>query len=151
MRPTIPPFDTAVDSLREFLRRQGHGDALLWVFRDDVWLRYGRPALLRLPLAGDNEALARKVYAEGVVRGLVRIDAVLAMDHRVGASVWFPRTPEEEGQGWDSGLKLSIALPLPPAKVVGPVFWRLVQWHPGFRRFQRHHWGLPGSRRWASE
>ncbi|MCQ4166006.1 hypothetical protein [Tahibacter harae] len=151
MNLTIPPFDTAVDSLRGFLRRQGHSAAIFRVFRDDVWLRCGRPAWLRLPVATDNEVLARQVYAEGCARGLVRIDAVVECDYGTGATVWFPRTPEEEIQGWDSGLKLSIAFPLPRARIAGPLFWRLLQWHPGLRRFQRHRQGAPGSRRWAAE
>lgn len=151
MNLTIPPFDTAVDSLRGFLRQQGHADNIFWVFRDDVWPRYGRPTWLHLPVAADNEALARKVYAEGCARGLVRIDALVECEDGTGATVWFPRTQEEEGQGWDGGLKLSIALPLPRAKITGPLFWRLLQWHPGFRRFQRYHLGSLGTRRWAAE
>lgn len=151
MHLTIPSFDTAVDSLRGLLRRQGHADNVFWVFRDDLWLRYGRPAWLHLPAAAGNEALARKVYAEGCARGLVRISAVAELADRTGVTVWFPRTAEDEVQGWDSGLKLSIALPLPRAKIAGPLFWHLLQWHPGFRRFQRHRRGLPGSRRWARE
>lgn len=147
---TVPPFDTAVDSLRRFLRQQGHADHVFWLFRDDFWLRYGRPAWLHLPLATNNEVLARKVYAEGCARGLVRIEAVIASEYGTGATVWFPRTPAEEIQGWDNGLKIGVAVPAPRARIAGSLVWRLLQWHPGFRRFQRYHAGLPGSRRWAA-
>lgn len=146
MSLTLPPFDSAVDSLREFLRSEGLSDQLVWVFRDDLWLRYARDALLRLPLAPDNEAQARKLYAEGSARGLARLLAVVGNEEMTGVTVV---VPADEPQGWYAGLKLSIALPLPRAKIVGPGFWHLLRWHPGFRRFQR--WGSLVSRRRTAE
>jgi hypothetical protein len=119
------------------------------VFRDDLWFRGPDDVLMRYPLPLGNIPLSEKVYNEGRERGLVGITAVVTTTGHVGATVWFPKFPEEEVQGWSQGLKLAINQPLPVAKVVGGLRWKAFRYLSGYRRYQRHEFGI-GSRRWAA-
>ena len=65
--------------------------------------------MLRFPSQIRNLALAEKVFAEGREKGLVDIHAIASVDDKVAATVWFPKFIGEKIQGWNSGMKLSIA------------------------------------------
>jgi hypothetical protein len=145
----IPEFHVAIIDFRQFLVEQGHADELVWVFRDDLWFRGPDQVLMRYPPPAGNKSLAEKVYDEGRKRGLVEITAVATTSGHVAATVWFPKFPEEEVQGWSQGLKLAIRQPLPAAKVVGGLRWRMVSHLSGYRWYQRHEFSI-GSRRWAA-
>ena len=146
----IPEFPVAISDFRRFLVEQGHADELAWVFRDDIWFRGPDDVLMRYPPPEGNKTLSEKVYDEGREQGLVGITAVATAGGRVvAATVWFPKFPEEEVQGWSQGLKLAIRQPLPAAKVVGRLRWRGIRLSSGYRRYQRHD-GFIGSRRWAA-
>ena len=110
-------FDEANTELRRFLADQGHPhDELFWVFREDVWKRSASEVFVRYPVSPNNNVLARKVFDEGCERGLVDVHAVATVKGQVAATVWFPKFPEDEVQGWNRGMKLSIAKPLLEAK-----------------------------------
>jgi hypothetical protein len=145
----IPEFQAAVSDFRRFLAGQGHADELVWVFRDDLWFRGPDHVLMRYPPPAGNKLLAEKVYIEGRKRGLVDITAVATARGHVAATVWFPKFPEEEVQGWSQGLKLSVRQPLPAAKVVGGLAWKLARYTSGYRWYQRYDCFI-GSRRWAA-
>ena len=145
----IPEFHVAIPDFRRFLVEQGHADELVWVFRDDLWFRGPAQVLMRYPPPVGNKSLAEKVYAEGRERGLVGITAVATASGHVAATVWFPKFPEEEVQGWSQGLKLAIRQPLPAAKVVGGLSWRMVSYLSGYCWYQRQECSI-GSRRWAA-
>jgi len=145
----IPEFQVAISDFRHFLVEQGHADELVWVFRDDLWFRAPDHVLMRYPPPVENKSLAEKVYNEGRERGLVEITAVATANGHVATTVWFPKFPEEEVQGWSQGLKLAIRQPLLTAKVVNGLRWRVVRYLSGYRWYQRHE-SFIGSRRWAA-
>lgn len=144
----IPIFEEAANDLRRLLRRLGHTDKLCWVFRDDLWLLSPSRGYIRLPLPDCNEVLAQAAYAQGVERGLVRVLAVGEIAGKVAATVWFPKNREEEVQGWDRGLKVSVQTPLVKLAGMGSVLWALVSSLPAFRRYQRLCMSI-GTRAWA--
>lgn len=145
----IPEFQVAISDFRRFLAEQGHANEIVWVFRDDLWFRGPDHVLMRYPPPAGNKPLAEKVYVEGRERGLVGITAVATAGGRVATTVWFPKFPEEEVQGWSHGLKLAIRQPLPTAKVVGGLAWKVVRCLSGYRWYQRND-SFVGSRRWAA-
>jgi hypothetical protein len=142
-------FEDAVASFRHFLDENGHPTDLFWVFRDDVWKRSPTDVLLKYPVSRDNILLAQKVFDEGRERGLLDVHAVATAAGKVAATVWFPKFPSEEVQGWDRGMKLSLAEPLPRAKTIGALRWRLFGFLPGFRDYQKADIFL-GTKTWAA-
>lgn len=52
-------------------------------------------------------------------------------------------------QGWNRGMKLSIADPLPNAKSVGVLKWLCFRLQPKFRHYQRWEVGV-GTKAWAA-
>jgi hypothetical protein len=145
----IPEFHVAISDFRRYLFELGHADELVWVFRDDMWFRGPEDVLMRYPPPVGNKSLAEKVYNEGRERGLIGITAVATACGYVAATVWFPKFPEEDVQGWSHGLKLAIRQPLPAAKIVGGLAWQVVRGLSGYRWYQRHD-SFIGSRRWAA-
>jgi len=145
----IPEFEDAVASFRHFLAEQGHPSTIFWVFREDIWSRSPIDVVLRFPSQIRNLALAKKVFAEGREKGLVDIHAIASVDDKVAATVWFPKFTDEEIQGWISGMKLSIADPLPSAKSVGRLRWLCFRLQPKFRHYQRCESGV-GTKAWAA-
>ena len=145
----IPEFEDAVALFRHFLAEQGHPSTIFWVFREDIWKRSPIDVVRRFPSQTRNLALAKKVFAEGREKGLVDIHAIASVDDKVAATVWFPRSTDEEIQGWNSGMKLSIADPLPDAKTVGRLRWLCFRLQPEFRHYQRSEFGV-GTKAWAA-
>jgi hypothetical protein len=147
----IPDFQRALSDFRRFLLDERHPEELIWVFRDDLWSRRRDLLLVRYPTPAENQHLAEKVYAEGRERGLVEVNAIAASSRHIFATVWFPKYPEEEVQGWSHGLKLTIRQPLPAAKEVSALKWLVVKRLSSYQRYQRDefHVGI-GTRRLAS-
>ena len=130
----IPGFEEAIGSFRNFLAEQGHSTDIFWVFREDIWKRSPTSVVVRFPSKTGNLALAKKVFEEGRKMGLVEIHAVASVDYKVAATVWFPKFADEEIQGWNRGMKLSIAEPLPTAETVGRFRWLLFRFKAQFRK-----------------
>ena len=145
----IPDFEEALEQFRRFLKESGHSDEVFWIFREDLWRLSVTQALVKYPPTPENESLAQKVFEEGRVRGLVEMKAVAVAGDRVAATVWFPKYPDEEVQGWNRNMKLVILQPLPKARRVGKWRWRLFRFLPRYRRAQRFA-GLIGTREWAA-
>lgn len=145
----IPNFAQAVERFLHFLAESGHPPEVFWVFRDDIWQLSPTDARVKYPTPADNLTLAQKVFEEGRKRGLIQITAIATARQKVAATVWFPKYPNEEVQGWSRGMKLSIAKPLPRAKAVGQLRWWLLWLLPRFRRFQRRAIFI-GTKRWAA-
>ena len=145
----IPEFEKAIERLRRFLAESGHSDDVFWVFREDVWRLSPTEMRVRYPSPSENVALARKVFSEGRDRGLVQITALATAAGKVAMTVWFPKYPEEEVQGWNGGMKIGISEPLPRARPVGLLRWRLLQCLPRFRQFQREAIFI-GTKAWAA-
>ena len=145
----IPSFPDAVASFKHFLTEQRLPSKILWVFREDIWKRSPDNVALRFPSQIKNLALAKKVFGEGREQGLVDIHGIATVNDMTAATVWFPKFTDEEIQGWNRGIKLSIAQPLPKAKSVGGLMWMWFRLHPKFRLYQR--WELRvGTKAWAA-
>jgi hypothetical protein len=145
----IPDFREAVVRFRHFLLTTGHSAEVFWVFRDDLWQWSPTDICVKYPPPVINVNLVQKVFTEGRERGLVEIRAVATVAQKVAASVWYPKYASEEIQGWSDGLKLSISRPLPDAKIIGKLRWRLLRFLPSFRRYQRMAVFI-GTREWAT-
>jgi hypothetical protein len=152
MRPQmsndIPEFPTVVEQMQTFLKREGHSTKLCWVFREDLWRVGVNSVKVCQPCPQQNESLAAKVFEEGRAKGLVEIKALATLAGTTVATVWFPKHEEEEVQGWNVGLKLSILSPLPRAKAVASILWPLIKSFPSYRRYQALESAV-GSRAWA--
>ena len=145
----IPDFDVALSSFRRFLAEQSHPANIFWVFREDIWKRSPTNVVLKFPSQGRNLALARTVFEEGRRKGLVEIHAIATVKDQVAATVWFPKFAYEEIQGWDNGMKLSIASPLPSAQIVSQLRWLSFRLKSQFRNYQRvEPW--VGTKAWAA-
>jgi hypothetical protein len=144
----IPDFAEAVQRFRRVLSESGHSDQLFWVFRDDLWQLSVTRVLVKYPPPLENEALAQKVFAEGRASGLVEISAVAGTGHKLAATIWFPKYPHEEVQGWNQGMKICILQPLPIARLVQPLWWKSLRLLPGHRRYQEMA-SFIGTRDWA--
>jgi hypothetical protein len=145
----IPSFDIAVADFVAFLSRRGHPTSVTWVFREDLRPLTSERVLVRRSLPAENQALAQKVFSEGRVRGIVGIDAVAQGSTVTLATVWFPKFPEDELQGWSANLKLAIHDPLPRAYPVPSFLWRCVRATAGYKRYQAQAYGI-GTRQWAA-
>ncbi len=146
----IPSFSVAVERFRDFLASYGHAGSLVWVFREDLYMPGTDEIVIKTPVPLANRSLAEKVFEEGREQGLVAVTALARLDGAIVTSVWFPKYPHEEVQGWNQNLKLSLSQPLPRANAVrSRVLWWLHQQRPAYRRFQELY-GLMGTREWAA-
>jgi hypothetical protein len=146
----FPTFESASDQLRSFLLEQQHPGKLHWVFRDDLFLLSHEVAVVHYPPPLDNITLAEKVYAEGRNKGLVEVSAVAVTKAETFVSVWYPRSEEDEVQGWDTGVKMSIPTPLARARLTKNEFmWKFWQLTPAYRHYQSTA-SFIGSRAWAA-
>ena len=144
----IPEFEDAVSSFRQFLTDNGHPSEIVWIFLDDLWKRSVTEVFVRIPSQPKSLALAKKVFNEGRKKGLVDVHAVAVADSHVAATVWFPRTEDDEIQGWNRGMKLTISEPLLRAKTFGSFRWWLFSFLPRFRHYQTWE-RVIGTRAWA--
>ena len=145
----IPDFSKALEQFRRFLTENDHPTEIIWVFRDDVWKRSPTEIFVRCPSDQGNLALVKKVFDEGRERGLVDMHAVAITRDKIAATVWFPKYPDQEVQGWDRGMKLSISQPLLRAKTFGPWCWSGFSFLPRFRRYQKTDFVI-GTKAWAA-
>lgn len=85
-----PPFDVACDRFRQFIKSEGAGADLFWVFREDV-STWGCTDWIRVPVPAENSNLAFAYYELGRNRGLgVALSCVCHVDGRAACSVWVP-------------------------------------------------------------
>jgi len=145
----IPGFEEAVASFCRFLADQGHPTHVFWVFREDIWKRSPTGVVLRFPSPTKNLPLAKKAFHEGRNKGLVDLHAIATVGNKVAATVWFPKFGDEEIQGWNQGMKLSIAEPLPTAEMVGQFRWLMLRFKLQFRHNQQLDSWI-GTKAWAT-
>jgi len=145
----IPEFEDALSSFRQFLTDNGHPSKIVWVFRDDLWKRSVTEVFVRIPSQPKSLVLAKKVFNEGRKKGLVDVHAIAVADNTVAATVWFPRSDDDEIQGWNRGMKLTISEPLLRAKTFGSFRWWLFSFLPRFRHYQTWE-RIIGTRAWAA-
>lgn len=121
-----PPFDEAVNVLRNFLRQQGQSDTVLWIWRNSIISRRGsgsrmvanRQIFIDRHALADDESI-RQYYDAGVERGLgIALRVFCVAD---GTSLCYVYLPEDEtaaGYSMMSALKCSIPTPCPTAKFI---------------------------------
>lgn len=144
----IPNFEDALESFQDFLAKNGHPSEVFWVFRDDLWKRRN-DVFVNCNSASQNLTLVNKIFNEGRERGLVNLLAIASAGEQIVATIWFPKFPDEQVQGWNRGMKFSIAQPLPRAKIVGSLRWFLLRYLPPFRQYQKTEW-IIGTKLWAT-
>jgi hypothetical protein len=144
----IPPFTEAVLQMRRHLAAHNAPEAITWVFRDDVLSTSPERLFVLRPVSEDNPRLTEKVFGEGAAGGLVEIVAIATHAAHTLASVWYPKFPEEEVQGWAVGMKLVIRTPLPRATAIPSSLAWVVRLTPAYRRFNPFG-GFIGDRAWA--
>jgi hypothetical protein len=145
----IPEFDDAVHDLEKLLLELQHPTSINWIFRDDLWCPRMERMLIRWPVREGATELATMVYEQGRRRGLAEVRAIAKSDEKVFATVWFPKFPEEEVQGWNRNLKVSVSSPLIEAALISKFSWSVLSLAPGFKRFQASY-PFVGSRKWAN-
>lgn len=125
----MPVFGEAVRRFGGFLVSRGLSPDLLWVFREDVYLRHQR-LLVKVPLPERNIGDVKRLYALGVNRGLgVRLDVLCLLGVRPCCYVWLPSDEEDASYAMLSGLKLSV--PTEPAvahAVRSRLLWHTYKW-----------------------
>jgi len=134
----IPEWNEAIKRFQSFLESEGCSSNSHWVFRDDICKRKPEELLVRWPLSDSNIGLVEKVFNEGKMKGLVAIDAIGKFANGTIATVWFPKLPGEEVQGWNQNVKLTISIPMPEASLLSSLFWKVLTFSPGYRRYQRY-------------
>lgn len=124
-----PDFDEALDAFRPFLAQQGWPDRLTWVFREDV-AAFRRRRWVRLPLAEDNEDLARAYfqYGQRQARG-VTLEAFCAVEGLSACFVWVP----QDDQAASYAMQKPLGLKLPASSVEAGVVrwaarWKWIKW-----------------------
>jgi hypothetical protein len=134
MSITIPPFGEAIRTLRGMLPQDGLKTPILWLTREDFYtVRYGW--YYYTPRPSCDPSMFNKYYELGQSRGLVSVHAIFYSPGFVGCTVWFPQREADSVQGWDSGLKISVAVPLGiGAEVRSGLSWKLRTLSPMYRR-----------------
>ena len=137
----FPSFEEAVEQFKAFIGKQGHPTQLNWVFRDDLYVTRNTVFIVS-PLPSNNRQTAQTAYNNGVAMGQVEIRAMAGIQGGMAATIWYPTFEANRPEGWDHGLRFSIAEPLREAQEVGKGWrWNLRKYTPAFRRFHRfpHH------------
>jgi hypothetical protein len=146
----IPDFAEALQRFRQFLTDSGHRSDVFWIFPEDIWRISPTRSVVRYPPPSENVTLAQRVFAEGRERGLVEMTAVATTGDKVAVTVWFPKFPREEVQGWGRGMKLTMLEPLRSARVLSPWKWQLLRFVPRYRRSLTAERFI-GTRDWARQ
>ena len=110
---------------RKFLIAQGWPDQVLWISREDLLFDKKGVYWIKSGSGNDPLTVARKIYLEGVNRGLGISLAALCKSKTVTyAYVFVPTDHDEAARLLIGGLKLSISLNPRKARMVGnPLFW----------------------------
>lgn len=135
MIPTIPPFGDAIRAMRDLLPQQRRHTPLLWLAREDFYaVRNGWFYLTPLPSCDAGQF--NQYYEVGRARGIVSVHALFHCGNSIGCTLWFPQGDADVVQGWESGLKASVAMPLGIAARPGSMLgWKLHTLTPQFRRY----------------
>lgn len=129
-------FEEAVEQFKAFLLNQGAAGDLFWCFREDLLFLPGKFLVARHPLPPGNLSLSRQLYGLGAQKGLASIHAIGSSRRGIIATVWLPLERSEEVQGWNTGLKFSIAKPMPNIELCRSGPWWFLRRSPSYRRFQ---------------
>lgn len=128
--PIPDSFEEASLRFREFLRSQGWPDQVQWLTAGTVLFSKKRHYWINSRKIDEGMILARETYQQGVKRGLgIGIEALCQTDSATFAYVFAPTDQDEAQRLLISGLKLSVPLDSPPAKlVVNPLRWWVLHW-----------------------
>lgn len=141
MTHELPPFDTAIDSFRDFVADQNQSANLRWIFREDI-VELGWQTYIRLPLTADEE-MVRQLYTEGLERGYgVNLHAYCFLREQTFCYIWLPKDEVDADYRMLAGLKFSMsATPERRKKAIGVgsgLRWRWLRWLES--RDPQHNW-----------
>jgi hypothetical protein len=130
---TCPPFASAVETFRQFLRTQANIETIRWIWREDVFTRrapgshrsWTRPIYVNLTAASD-ESLVERYYQIGVQRGLgVALCVLCIVRGRACCHIYIPDDQIDAEQRMMMGsLKFQVPSPPPIAAIAGSPVWR---------------------------
>jgi hypothetical protein len=139
--PSIPDFETALEQFRAFIAQVGHTpNGLLWVFREDV-STHRRRILIKVPLPGDNERVAKARYDRGRQLGLgVCLEGFCRLGPALCCTTWYVEDLEESGRRLCRGLKLCVPCPadlVTAWPVRNRLVWTVRRWLDDRSRFNQ--------------
>ena len=127
-------FDDAVASFREFLRKTGFPEEIIWVSPTDAVLVPGRVLYIKSQPPEVGAALAREKYELGIARKLgVLFAALCKLGNATCCFVWFPSDVPEAQRSLmpkSGGLKLRVPreeLRLSIKRVRNSIYWKALQ------------------------
>lgn len=118
-----PPFREAVRFLMSFLKHEGLGTNLVWIFREDVIERFPKIGI-REPIPSSNLDLVERYFEYGRKQGRgVTLEAFCRLGDRLVCYVWIPEDDEAASYAMQQPLNTKIRVPLTEAKSVRWVWW----------------------------
>lgn len=121
-----PPFDSAVDTFRSFLRGEGVSDSIRWIWRDFIYTRrapgsrksWTRPIYLDGKQSAEIEDVER-YYNRGIDRGLgIALCVFCIADGTPCCYVYVPEDEADASYRMMTSLKCQLPTPAPTARVV---------------------------------
>ena len=108
---------------------------LLWLTREDFYAaRYGW--FYHTPRPSCDPSLFNRYYEVGRSRGVVSVHAMFYTGSAMACTVWYPQSEAQSVQGWQPGLRVSVAAPLGIAAKPGSLLgWKLRTLTPQYRRY----------------
>jgi hypothetical protein len=148
MGTDIPPFGDAIRHLRGLLPDVGMSASgslaeLVWLTREDFYsVRFGWYYFTSRPAC--TPEMFNDYYEASRASGLVRVEALFCTPGVIGCTVWFPQSEAEAPQGWYSGARMSVRVPLGiGAEVRSDLRWKLHTLSPKYRRQQAFPCDIP--------
>ncbi len=132
----VPEFDEAESQFRAFLHSQNQATEIRWLLRGDFLPLARRRPVIRWPLPMTNREVSVSLFNLGRALGRgVELAAILRSDGFSFAHVWIPASDRDAEYGLISGLKLSVASPLPDAMLSrSGLRWALLQRSSAYKR-----------------
>jgi hypothetical protein len=128
-RPIPGSFDEAIAGFREFLRAQGLPDQIRWVTQRSVLISSRGFYWIKFQNIADDLAIAHETYVKGINRGMgISINALCKTEANTFAYIFVPEDQEEAERLLIGGLKLSVPINIPKAKLIdNPFAWWALQ------------------------
>jgi hypothetical protein len=150
----LPGWDEALDLFRGFLAAASRSTRVAWLFREDFYSPSVAQHVVRWPLPGQNDEMARRCYASARERQLaVEMRAQFAVVDAAGpgesevltaASLFVPADALALDAPPPTELAFSLAAPFATASSVrSRIAWFLHRQTGAYRLNQRHGFDIP--------
>ena len=125
------PFNKAQIIFKEFLKKEGLPNDLLWLFNEDVISDSGK-YLVKVPVPTENEILAEECYDLGRLRGFgVALHGFCLLGTRVCCYIQLPENDMDSQYKMTSGLyvKYTVVIHIKTGEAVkNSVLWHIRKW-----------------------